>query len=138
LDAAGNVSELTRTRKRMNAAGIEVSLFIAPDLKQVEAASKIGAQFIELHTGSFAEHFANRTARKRELKRLVTASHRAHELGLRVNAGHGLNYQNLEALFAVPHLVELNIGHSIISHAVTVGLSKAVKDMLGLLRGYRK
>lgn len=136
LDAAGNQAALTRTRKKMNDAGIEVSLFIAPDATQVEAAAVIGAQFIELHTGAYAEHFDQKKARNAELKRLVAAAKLAHELGLKVNAGHGLNYRNLPLLHTVPHLVELNIGHSIISRAVTTGLAEAVREMLKLMKNY--
>jgi pyridoxine 5-phosphate synthase len=137
LDVAGNVASLTETRQRMNEAGIEVSLFIAPDSAQVEAAARVGSQFIELHTGAFAEHFDQPAERERELQRLVAASRQARALGLKVNAGHGLNYQNLPALRAVPHLVELNIGHSIISRALTAGLAAAVKEMLELMKNYR-
>jgi pyridoxine 5-phosphate synthase len=96
----------------------------------------VGSQFVELHTGSFAEHYAEPAARQRELERLVAAARQAHALGLRVNAGHGLNYVNLPALWAVPHLVELNIGHSIISRAVFTGLDRAVREMLALMAGY--
>jgi pyridoxine 5-phosphate synthase len=155
LDAARNVKALTETRKKMNRRGIDVSLFIAPDSKQVEAAARIGAQFIELHTGAFAESFAERrhgtpsacdlkgsdrdsagceTDDFPELERLIAAAEQAHALGLKVNAGHGLNYENLALLRQVPHLVELNIGHSIVSRAVAVGLSKAVKEMLRLMK----
>jgi pyridoxine 5-phosphate synthase len=137
LDAAGNEASLTETRKQMNAAGIAVSLFITPDLLQVEAAARIGSQFIELHTGAFAEAFAGIRAREAELQRLKIAADQAHSLGLRVNAGHGLNYQNLSVLHQVPHLVELNIGHSIISRSILVGLEKAVKDMLTLMQNYK-
>jgi pyridoxine 5-phosphate synthase len=137
LDVAGNLDALTETRKRMNDAGIEVSLFIAPDPAQVDAAARLGAQFIELHTGAFAEHFDQKRERNLELERLVAAAKQAHGLGLKVNAGHGLNYQNLPVLHLVPHLVELNIGHSIVSRAITTGLSTAVKDMLALMEGYR-
>ncbi|HUR47005.1 MAG TPA: pyridoxine 5'-phosphate synthase [Candidatus Saccharimonadales bacterium] len=136
LDAAGNVESLTETRKRMSAAGIEVSLFIAPEPSQVQAAAKIGCEFIELHTGAYAEHFANPKHRERELKRLVDASKLAHQLGVKVNAGHGLNRENLPTLHQVPHLVELNIGHSIISRAIFVGLPTAVHEILALLKGY--
>jgi pyridoxine 5-phosphate synthase len=135
LDAVGQRAALTEVRQRMNDAGIEVSLFIAPDARQVEAAAEIGAQFIELHTGRFAETFA--TGPAEELDKLVLAARQAHALGLKVNAGHGLNYQNVTALFAVPHLVELNIGHSIISRAVMVGLSQAVEEMVRLLKKYK-
>jgi pyridoxine 5-phosphate synthase len=137
LDAAGNVVALTETRKRMNDAGIEVSLFIAPDPEQVEASSRIGAQFIELHTGAFAEHFHQKLRRNQELERLVAASRQAHALGVKVNAGHGLNYENLPLLHIVPHLEELNIGHSIISRSITSGLATAVKEMLISMVSYK-
>jgi pyridoxine 5-phosphate synthase len=137
LDAASNIPALTETRLRMKAAGVEVSLFIAPDPRQVEASAKIGSQFVELHTGAFAESFHDSTARAAELQRLIAAAELAHKLGLCVNAGHGLNYENLPALFRVPNLVELNIGHSIISRAVFAGLHTAVKDMLALMTGYK-
>ena len=137
LDAAGQISALTETCQRMKAAGIEVSLFIAPDPAQVEAAAQIGSQFIELHTGSFAEHFHDATAREHETQRLIAAAQLAHQLGLQVNAGHGLNCENLPTLFRVPHLVELNIGHSLISRAVFTGLRSAVEEMLDVMRGYQ-
>ncbi|MCZ7639062.1 MAG: pyridoxine 5'-phosphate synthase [Verrucomicrobia bacterium] len=137
LEVVGALAALTATREQMNAAGIEVSLFINPDPAQVRAAAETGSQFVELHTGSYAEHFADPGARSRELDRLGDAARLAHELGLRVNAGHGLNYVNLPALHAVPHLVELNIGHSIISRAVFTGLDRAVRDLLALMRDYR-
>ncbi len=137
LDVAEQLPALKRTCKKMAKAGIEVSLFINPDAKQVDASAQSGAQFIELHTGQFAEHFGNARARQRELNRLIAAAEHAHGLGLRVNAGHGINYDNLPTLHAVPHMEELNIGHCIISHAVSVGLPRAVKEMLRLMKGYR-
>ena len=137
LDAAGNWRALAETRKKMNGAGIEVSLFITPEPEQVEAAARIGAQFIELHTGAYAESFNQKRKRNLELERLIAAAQQAHGLKLKVNAGHGLNYQNLPLLHTVPHLVELNIGHSIVSRAVTTGLATAVKEMLQLMEGYR-
>jgi pyridoxine 5-phosphate synthase len=141
LDVVAAEKSLTKTRKKMNDAGIEVSLFIAPDEKQIEASARTGAQFIELHTGQFAEEYHKAESGKRkaesELQRLVSAAKRAHALGLKVNAGHGLNYENLPALCRVPHLVELNIGHSIISRAVMTGLEIAVKEMLRLMKDYR-
>jgi pyridoxine 5-phosphate synthase len=136
LDVAANEKSLAETRKKMNDAGIEVSLFIAPDEKQIEASARTGTQFIELHTGQFAEHFEVEAEREVELQRLITGAKRAHALGLKVNAGHGLNYVNLPTLFAVPHLAELNIGHSIVSRAIFVGLEQAVREMLELMRGY--
>ncbi len=135
LDVAAEERVITETRRRMNDAGIEVSLFIAPDEKQIAASARTGSQFIELHTGRFAEHFGNGSKPWVELQRLINGANQAHALGLRVNAGHGLNYANLPALHRVPHLVELNIGHSIISRAVFVGLENAVREMLALLRG---
>ena len=161
LDVAANEKAITDTRKKMNDAGIEVSLFIAPDEKQIAASARTGSQFVELHTGQFAEEFARRwgeapdepasalrsgvkAAREdarptnsAELQRLISGAKQAHALGLQVNAGHGLNYANLPVLHRVPHLVELNIGHSIVSRAVSVGLEKAVKEMLQLMKGYR-
>jgi pyridoxine 5-phosphate synthase len=146
---------LTETRMKMNDAGIEVSLFIAPDEKQIAAAARTGSQFIELHTGQFAEEFeASRRSKvgsrepdsspstldprpSTQLQRLIAGAQQAHALGLKVNAGHGLNCENLPALFRVPHLVELNIGHSIVSRAVFVGLEKAVHEMLALMKDYR-
>ncbi|MBE7502414.1 MAG: pyridoxine 5'-phosphate synthase [Verrucomicrobiales bacterium] len=137
LDVVGGLAALSATREQMNAAGIEVSLFINPDPAQVQAAAQTGSQFVELHTGSYAEHFADPAARSRELERLAHAARLARDLGVRVNAGHGLNYLNLPALHAVPHLVELNIGHSIVSRAVFTGLDQAVRDLLVLMRDYR-
>jgi pyridoxine 5-phosphate synthase len=137
LDVAGNLASLTETRKRMSDNGIEVSLFIAPDPEQIEAAAKTGADFIELHTGSFAESFADGLKHEPELQRLIAGAKQAHELGLEVNAGHGLNYENLSVLCQVPHLVELNIGHSIVSRAISVGISQAVREMLSLMKGYK-
>ncbi|MEI8043962.1 MAG: pyridoxine 5'-phosphate synthase [Verrucomicrobiota bacterium] len=137
LDVAGNLSALADTRKRMNDTGIEVSLFIAPDPAQIEAAARTGSQFIELHTGAFAEHYDDERGRMAELDRLIAGARQAHALGLKVNAGHGLNYQNLALIHRVPHLIELNIGHSIISRAVTVGLETATRQMLHLMENYQ-
>lgn len=136
LDVAGQLEAIRQTRQRMNDAGIEVSLFIAPDPVQVEAAAKTGAQFVELHTGAFAEAWSHPQARATEIERLHRAAELAHQSGLRVNAGHGINYQNVRDLYAVPHLVELNIGHSIISRAVMVGLDSAVREMLAAMQDY--
>lgn len=118
---------LPRTIARLQKAGILVSLFIDPDPKQVRAAAAVGANFIELHTGRYARHG------KVELKKLIAAAELAHQLGLRVNAGHGLNYQNTAAIRAVPHLETLNTGHAIISRAVFVGLRQAVREMLAIM-----
>ena len=136
LDVCAHQAALAETQKTMNDAGIEVSLFIAPDPEQVSASARVGAQFIELHTGAFAESFGRERECQAQLKRLMAAANQAHELGLAVNAGHGLNYQNLRLLHQVPHLVELNIGHTIVSRAIAVGLAAAIKEMLALMQGY--
>ena len=136
LDVVANELALTETRKRMNDAGIDVSLFINAIPTQIQSAAYVGSQFIELHTGGFAEHFAEEGEREVELQRLVAGAKQAHGLGLRVNAGHGLNYSNLHWLFGVPHLLELNIGHSIISRAITTGLPTAVRDIMRLMADY--
>jgi pyridoxine 5-phosphate synthase len=134
LDVVAAEGSLTDTRKKMNDAGIEMSLFIAPDERQIEASARTGSQFIELHTGQFAETFLKS---EMELQRLISGAQQAHALGLKVNAGHGLNYENLPALFRVPYLVELNIGHSIVSRAVFAGMETAVKEMLAVIKNYR-
>jgi pyridoxine 5-phosphate synthase len=136
LDVVGNFQPLTDTRKTFNDAGIDVSLFITPDPGQIAAAARTGSQFIELHTGAFAEAFEDEEKRDVELQRLVSGAKQAHGLGLKVNAGHGLNYQNVALLRQVPRLVELNIGHSIVSRAIIVGLGAAVKEMLALMDNY--
>jgi pyridoxine 5-phosphate synthase len=136
LDVAAAEKSLTETCQKMKDAGIEVSLFIAPDERQIEAAARTGSQFIELHTGQFAENFRDKKKGEAELQRLIAGAKQAHALGLQVNAGHGLNYENLPTLFRVPHLVELNIGHSIVSRAVFVGLEKAVHEMLSVMKTY--
>src|SRR5260221_9991525 len=103
LDVVANEKSLAETRKRMNDAGIEVSLFIAPDEKQIEASARVGSQFIELHTGQFAEEFVKSEVRspksEHELEQLISGARQANALGLKVNAGHGLNYENLPVLF---------------------------------------
>ena len=113
--------------KALQEKGIDVSLFIDPDPNLIEAAADVDATFIELHTGSYAN--AKGEKRENELKRLTTAAIYAHELGLRVNAGHGLDYDNVMAIAQIPFIEELNIGYSIIGRAVYVGLDQAVREM---------
>jgi pyridoxine 5-phosphate synthase len=132
LDVVGQFEALRPTVAALQEAGIRVSLFVDPEDDQIEASAKLGVEFVELHTGAFAN--ARGADKDAELSRLVRGSAHAHALGLAVNAGHGLNYQNVRAMFELPHLVELNIGHSIISRAVTVGLDAAVREMRALLR----
>ena len=136
LDAVANQATLAETCRQLRDAGIEVSLFIDPDERQIEASARLGVEFIELHTGPYAHRFDDPAGRAEELARLTASARQAHALGLRVNAGHGLNYHNLPALHQVPHLVELNIGHSIVSRSITVGLGTAVTEMLRLLENY--
>ncbi len=134
LNVVGSLDVQTETCWRMLDAGIETSLFIDPELPQVEAAAQAGSPFIELHTGAYAEAFHDEAGRSRELDRLAAAARAAKDLGIRVNAGHGLNYENVTTLLhQVPGLVELNIGHSIVSRSITTGIAQAVKDMLALL-----
>lgn len=138
LDVVGQFAAVSDVCRRMKDAGIEVSLFVAPDLPQIEASARTGAQFIELHTGAYAEHGRAGQGVAAELERLVAASQLAVRSGLRVNAGHGLTVANLPLLLAtVPHMEELNIGHSLVSDAVFVGLDRSVKQFLAAMQGYR-
>ena len=133
LDAVGQIKPLTSTVQRLQRAGIRVSLFIEPEADQIEAARQLGAEMIELHTGAFANVLGKN--RDRELQRLISAAGHAHRLGIQVNAGHGINYQNIALIRTVPHLAELNIGHSIISRAIFTGLENAVAEMLEAMEG---
>jgi len=128
LDVVGQRDALAPVVARLRDAGILVSMFIAPDVRQVEASAAIGAPYVELHTGTYAEECG--AAQAQELDRLIAAAIRARELGLGVNAGHGLNLSNVKPILAIPGLDTLNIGHSIICDAVLVGLGQAVRDML--------
>ena len=131
LDAAGLAKNLEPTVRRLQAAGIRVSLFIEPSPDQIEAAAALHAEIVELHTGAFSN--AAGVARKGELKRLRSAAEHASGFGLQVNAGHGINYTNIREIVSVPHLAELNIGHSIVCRAVFAGLESAVAEMLALM-----
>ncbi|MCC6233802.1 MAG: pyridoxine 5'-phosphate synthase [Verrucomicrobiales bacterium] len=138
LDVVAQFEAVASVCARMRVAGIEVSLFIAPDLAQIEAAGRTGAQFIELHTGAYAERVQEGAGVEQELQRLAAGAALARSVGLRVNAGHGLTVSNLPALLAkVPHMEELNIGHSLVSRAVFVGLPQSVKEFLEVMRDYR-
>ena len=128
LDAAGQEKTLRPVVQKLREAGILVSLFIDPDPRQVSASAALQAPVIELHTGKFAD--AAEATRPTELDRLTQASRQAHQLKLQVNAGHGLRLSNLPALLRVPHLHTLNIGHSLVSHALTVRLERSVRDFL--------
>jgi len=127
LDAVDLEPSLAAGIPAMREAGIEVSLFVDPAPDALEAAARAGADFVELHTGSYAN--AKGKDKENELRRLETAANYAHELGLRVNAGHGLDYDNVLPIALLPHVEELNIGYAIICRAVYVGLDQAVREM---------
>lgn len=135
LDAAGQARRLRPTIQKLSEAGIEVSLFIAPDPRQIETAAKLGAPVIELHTGTYCD--LRGQAATKELKALCEGARLAHSLGLIVNAGHGINLTNAAGILQLPYLNTLNIGHSIICHAVYVGLNRAVREMLEAMKPYR-
>ena len=128
LDVVGNRERVRACVEAMNAAGIATSLFIDPDEPQIELAAKLRAPWVELHTGAYANaYFSPRRAA--EFQRLRLGCVRAHELGLTVNAGHGINYVNIAEVRMLPHLHELNIGHSIVSRALFTGVEEAVREM---------
>lgn len=131
LDVAGNAKSIADVVARLADAGIRVSLFIDPDARQIEAAVACRAPVVELHTGAYAE--AEGAHRAQELHRLAHASSLAHGAGLIVNAGHGLHYHNVQPVAAIPEIVELNIGHSIVARAVFDGLANAVREMKRLM-----
>src|SRR5574337_740055 len=129
LDVHRHLDEVSQAVCRLREGGIAVSLFIDPDPNQVSAAARAGADFVELHTGSYAE-VETHQARSAELTRLIQSATAAKALGLRVNAGHGLDYRNVGSIAAIPEVEELSIGHSIIARAVLVGLERAIREML--------
>lgn len=128
LDTAGQLSKVTEFIKPILDAGIIVSIFIDPAEKQIEACARTGAQFIEMHTGTYSETFGT-DKEEQEFLKLKNSALMAQNLGLKVNAGHGLNYDNVKRMHEIPNLYELNIGHSIISRAVFCGLGNAVSEM---------
>lgn len=129
LDVIGNRDRVARCIEAMNAAGITTSLFIDPDEPQIELSAELRAPWIELHTGAYASAFGSAAQRAKEFHRLRLGAVRAHDLGLTVNAGHGINYVNIAEVRTLPHLHELNIGHSIISRALFTGIEEAVREM---------
>jgi pyridoxine 5-phosphate synthase len=135
LDLVRHERELAPTIKRLQAAGIRVSLFVDPEIEQISAAVKLQAEMVELHTGALANSFTEKIEQQ-ELERLREAALRASNFGLQVNAGHGINYRNIALIHQIPNLVELNIGHSIIARALIVGIEAAVGEMLALMQNY--
>lgn len=131
LDVAAQLPRVREVCAQLAEAGIRVSLFVDPEPHQLEAAVEAGAPVVEIHTGAYAD--ADETSRAAELERVVAAAARARALGLQVHAGHGLNYDNVQPVAAIPEIVELNIGHAIISRAVFTGLSEAVREMKRLM-----
>jgi pyridoxine 5-phosphate synthase len=136
LDVAGQQEALAGLVGRLQAAGIAVSLFVDAHAPQLEASAATGARWVELHTGTYAE--AGWQEQPGELARLIEGSFIARSLGLRVNAGHGLTYQNVEAVAAIEGMEELNIGHTIVARALAVGLEQAVRQMKALVQNPRR
>lgn len=134
LDVVRFKAKIERAIRKLQSQGIAVSLFIDPIKNQIKAAKKIGADSIELHTGRYADS-KNKKSQKKYLKQLMDATYYARKIGLMVNAGHGLNYQNTKAVAQIPGIEELNIGHSIVSYAVFKGLHQAVHEMKKLCVG---
>jgi len=133
LDVEGNLEHIANAVERLKEGGITVSIFVDPDPIQVKAAKEAGADFIEIHTGLYADAKTEKEQRT-EYKKIVEAAQLAQNLGLRVNAGHGLNYRNVKPIASIPGIEELNIGHSIVARAVLVGMERAVREMKELLK----
>lgn len=136
LDVVGNLVRVREACAALGAAGIRVSLFIAPDLAQIEAAQAAGAPAIEIHTGAYAEAVGSQA--QTELASIQEAARQAASAGLKVNAGHGLHYHNVQPIAAIPQIAELNIGHAIVAHALFVGFAEAVREMKALMREARR
>jgi pyridoxine 5-phosphate synthase len=136
LEVAGNLSRMKWACGKLAQAGIEVSLFIAPDQAQIDAAKAAGAPVVELHTGSYADAITA-SSQVAELEQIRQAAHYANSIGLQVNAGHGLHFHNVMAICQIPEIVELNIGHSIIAQALFSGLAQTVRDLKHIMRNAR-
>lgn len=137
LDVAGQLSRMQQACQRLAAADVRVSLFIDPDLAQIEAAVACGVPVVELHTGRYADAETDAEAES-ELAVIAEAAKQAHERGLQVNAGHGLHYHNTQKIAAIPELVELNIGHAIVARSVFTGFQAAVREMKLLMLDARR
>ncbi|MBN1863334.1 MAG: pyridoxine 5'-phosphate synthase [Victivallales bacterium] len=135
LDVVSDEARIFDAVARLHSGGIVVSIFIDPDIRQLDSARATGAEYVELHTGALANSRGDGVAV--ELERLIEASEHAHAIGLNVNAGHGIDYVNIKNILKIPHLKELNIGHSIVSRAVFCGMERAVREMLELMKGYK-
>ncbi len=135
LDVAGQLDKIGAACNELARQGIRVSLFVDPDHAQLDAAKKTGAPVVELHTGCYAD--AVGSAQQAELRRVISAAAYGNEIGLIINAGHGLHYENVGSIAAIPHIVELNIGHAIVARAVFDGFSVAVSEMKNLMNAAR-
>jgi pyridoxine 5-phosphate synthase len=135
LDVAGQKEKIREAVRRLKEAGIVVNLFIDPEEEQLKAAAEVGADAVELHTGRYAEAFAEKNEKlvEEELERLKKAAKLAKELGLKVYAGHGLTYKNVKPVAEIPEIEELNIGHSIVANAILKGMKEAVQEMIRLI-----
>jgi pyridoxine 5-phosphate synthase len=136
LDVRGNLVAVKKACKKLHGAGIRVSLFIDADAEQINAAAESGAKVVEIHTGHYADA-ANAADRNTELEKIMIAVRHARSLNLQVNAGHGLNYENVRAIAAIDDIIELNIGHSIIAQAIFTGMHEAVREMKRLMQEAR-
>ena len=134
LDVHRHLDAVAQAVRALREGGVVVSLFIDPDQDQVSAAARTGADLVELHTGAYAEASEHK-AQQAEMARLIKTATLAKELGLRVSAGHGLNYRNVGPVAAIPEVEELNIGHSVIARSVLVGMERAVREMLAAMAG---
>jgi pyridoxine 5-phosphate synthase len=132
LDVVGSFNKIASAVERLNAANIQVSLFIDADNTQIDAAVKTGAAYIELHTGAYADA-QDEAEQESELQRIKLAATYAHKAGIKVNAGHGLNYHNVKPIAALPEIIELNIGHAIVARALVDGFATAVSEMKRLM-----
>jgi len=135
LDVVAHFEELKPTVQALKKAGIAVSLFIDPDAAQLEKAAELGVPYVELHTGTYCDAAADRLARERT--RLIEGARHGHALGLKINAGHGINLSNIDGILGIPHLDTLNIGHSIVARAVFIGLKEAVAEMRSAMAAYQ-
>jgi len=133
LDVAADFERVRRAVRRLHEAGIRVSLFIDPAARQIRAAARTGAEFIEIHTGGYAHAWPQEEKCQRQLAQVASGARLGRKAGLRINAGHGLTYRNVQPIAAIPEIEELNIGHSIVSRALMTGFKEAVAEMKRLM-----
>jgi len=134
LDVAGSFDRVRAAIEKLHAAGVVVSCFIDPEEHQLEAAKRADSDYVELHTGAYSN--ASGETQLAELDRLIRAARFANGIGLKVNAGHGIDYENIRGVLRIPYLCELNIGHSIVGRAIMVGMEQAVREMISLMSAY--